>query len=55
MYLTLDIWNTRQGYEGFLRARRVEYEAIESEGEEFTLKERRIGWFEMVEGTQRGL
>jgi heme-degrading monooxygenase HmoA len=48
-YLTLDFWESRQGYEEFLRARRAEYEAIEEMGEELTLKEKRIAWFEMVE------
>jgi len=49
MYLTLDFRKSRQGYEEFLRARRAEYEAIEERGEELTLKEKRIGWLEMVE------
>jgi hypothetical protein len=46
-YLTLDFWNSCQAYEEFLRVHRAEYEAIEKLGEKLTLKERRMGWFEM--------
>jgi hypothetical protein len=49
IYLTLDFWDSRQGYEEFLRKRRTEYTAIEVIGEELTLKERRMGCFEMCE------
>jgi hypothetical protein len=49
IYLTLDFWNSRLAYEEFLRAHRAEYEAIEAMGEELTLNERRVGWFEITE------
>ena len=48
VYLTLDFWHSRQSYEDFLTAHSAEYKAIDSKGEDLTLGERRLGWFEAV-------
>jgi heme-degrading monooxygenase HmoA len=48
VYLTMDFWETRQAYEEFMAGHRPDYEAIDARGEELTVTERRIGWFEMV-------
>ena len=53
VYLTMDFWESRQAYEKFMAGHRAEYQAIDAKGEELTLKERRIGWFEMVEGSSQ--
>jgi heme-degrading monooxygenase HmoA len=55
VYLTMDFWTSREAYEEFLQKHRREYEEIDSAGEQLAVKERRIGWFEMVEGTKDGL
>jgi len=49
IYLSLDFWNSRQAYEGFMAAHKEEYNVLDAEGEELTSAERRIGWFETVE------
>jgi len=48
VYLTMDFWESRGAYEEFMAVHRAEYEAIDAKGEQMTVKERRIGWFEMV-------
>jgi Antibiotic biosynthesis monooxygenase len=48
VYLTMDFWESRGAYEEFMAVHRAEYEAIDAIGEQITVKERRIGWFEMV-------
>jgi hypothetical protein len=48
VYLTMDFWQSRRTYEEFMGGRRVEYREIDALGEEMTVKERRIGWFELV-------
>jgi heme-degrading monooxygenase HmoA len=48
VYLTMDFWESRGAYEEFMARHRAEYEAIDARGEELTVKERRIGMFEMV-------
>jgi len=48
VYLTMDFWESREAYEEFMAGRRAEYEGIDEVAEELTVKERRIGWFEMV-------
>jgi heme-degrading monooxygenase HmoA len=48
IYLTLDFWGSRQAYERFLKAHVAEYKALDQEGEKLTLRERRIGRYEMV-------
>jgi len=48
IYVTLDFWNSRQGYENFMAARKDEYKALDIAGEELTSNERRVGWFERV-------
>jgi heme-degrading monooxygenase HmoA len=47
-YLTLDFWNSRQSHEEFMAAHSAEYKAFDAEGEELTIKERRVGWYELV-------
>jgi heme-degrading monooxygenase HmoA len=49
IYLTLDFWNSREAYEQFIAAHKAEYKALDAAGEELTSKERRIGWYELVE------
>jgi len=51
VYLTMDFWESREAYKEFMAGHQQEYEAIDAMGEELTLKERRIGWFQMVEGS----
>ena len=51
VYLTIDFWASRGAYEEFIAKHRAEYEEIDAMGGELTVKERRIGWFEMVEGS----
>ncbi len=48
IYLTLDFWASRQAYERFLEGHAAEYKALDAEGEKLTLRERRIGWYEMA-------
>ena len=48
-YLTLDLWTSRQAYEAFTAAHAAEYERLDAAGEELTLKQRKIGWFDRVE------
>jgi heme-degrading monooxygenase HmoA len=47
VYLTLDFWESRQSYEGFMANHRAEYGAIDEAGEELTVSERRIGWYQL--------
>ena len=49
VYLTMDFWESQEAYEQFMAGRRAEYKAIDAVGEQLTVTERRIGWFEMVE------
>ncbi len=49
VYLTLDFWNSREAYERFMAACKDEYAALDATGEELTSKERRMGWYELVE------
>lgn len=53
VYLTMDFWESRGAYEEFMAGHRAEYQAIDAKGEELTLTERRIGWFEMVKGSSQ--
>jgi len=53
VYLTMDFWESRGAYEDFMAGHRAQYEAIDPMGEELTVKERQIGWFEMVEGSSQ--
>ena len=48
VYLTMDFWNSRSAYEEFMSKHQGEYKRIDAIGEQITVKERRIGWFEMV-------
>jgi heme-degrading monooxygenase HmoA len=48
VYLTMDFWESHEAYEKFTAGHLKEYHAIDATGEGLTVKERRIGWFEMV-------
>ena len=48
IYLTLDFWMSRQAYERFMEMHVAEYKKLDAAGENLTLGERRIGWYEMV-------
>jgi heme-degrading monooxygenase HmoA len=48
VYLTLDFWTSRDSYEKFMAGHKAEYQSIDSLGESLTLKERRLGTYEMV-------
>lgn len=48
-YLTLDFWKSRKAYEEFLAAHSAEYKRIDALGESLTIRERRIGWYELVQ------
>lgn len=48
VYLTLDFWESRQSYEEFMAAHGAEYKAIDITGEESTVNERRIGWYQLA-------
>jgi hypothetical protein len=47
-YVTLDFWNSRQAYEGFMASHKLKYQNLDALGEELTIKEHRIGWYEHV-------
>lgn len=49
IYLTLDFWKSRQAYERFMELHAAEYKKLDVAGEELTLGERRIGWYEIVD------
>lgn len=51
VYLTIDFWESRAAYEDFMAGHRAEYEAIDAGCEDITLRERKVGWFEMIEGS----
>jgi heme-degrading monooxygenase HmoA len=51
VYLTMDFWESRRAYEEFMAGHRKEYEAIDGACEDMTLRERKVGWFEMVDGS----
>jgi Antibiotic biosynthesis monooxygenase len=53
VYLTMDFWESRGAYEEFMARHRTEYEAIDAIGKDMTVKEWRIGWFELVEGSSQ--
>ncbi len=51
--MTVDTWESREDYEEFLRVHKDEYEVLEKLGEELTLKENPVAWYESVrEGKQ---
>ncbi len=49
IYVTLDSWNSRKTYEEFMAANRAEYKRIDALGESLTIRERRMGWYELVQ------
>ena len=48
VYLTLDFWETREAYEEFKKARRLEYNRMDRESEGMTAREEKIGEFSIV-------
>jgi len=48
LYLTLDYWNSCQSYEEFMAAHNAEYKALDVEAEALTIKERRVGWYDLI-------
>jgi hypothetical protein len=48
IFLTLDFWASRQSYENFLATHAAEYERLDAAGDEWTLRESKMGWFEQV-------
>jgi quinol monooxygenase YgiN len=48
IFLTLDIWASRQAYETFMASHAAEYQRLDAAGEKLTLRERKVGWFEQV-------
>lgn len=49
VYLTMDFWESRAAYEEFMAAHKQEYKALDAAGEELTIRECRLGWYELVE------
>ena len=50
IFLTLDFWASRRAYESFMATDAAEYEELDAAAKDLTLRERKIGWFEKVEG-----
>jgi heme-degrading monooxygenase HmoA len=48
-YLTLDFWASRQAHETFMETHAAEYEELDAAGEELTLRESKVGWYEQVD------
>jgi heme-degrading monooxygenase HmoA len=48
VYLTMDFWESREAYDAFMAGHRPEYKEIDATGEEMTVKEQRLGWFEVT-------
>jgi heme-degrading monooxygenase HmoA len=51
VYLTMDFWESRGAYEAFMAGHGAEYKAMDAICEDMTMRERKVGWFEMVEGS----
>lgn len=49
VYITLDWWRSRDGYERFRTEQAADYGAIDTECEAFTTSEQKIGEFEQVQ------
>jgi heme-degrading monooxygenase HmoA len=49
IYLTLDFWASRQAYKQFMATHAAEYEGLDAAGEELTLREKKIGWYERID------
>ena len=48
-YLTMDFWASRQAYESFMASHTAEYKGLDAAGEDLTLRERKIGLYELVD------
>jgi heme-degrading monooxygenase HmoA len=47
-YLTIDIWKDLASFKRFKKQFRAEYESLDGECEEFTLKEKCLGFFDAL-------
>ena len=47
-FLTLDFWASRPAYENFMATHAAGYKRLDAAGKELTLREKKIGWFELV-------
>lgn len=50
IFLTLDFWISRQAYETFMETHAAEYQELDAAGANLTLRERKIGSYESVDG-----
>jgi hypothetical protein len=50
-YFTMDFWESCRAYEEFMAGHRKEYESMDEACEDMTLRERKVGWFEMIDGS----
>ena len=48
VYITLDYWDSREEYEKFRMDFQEDYMALDRLGEQLTVKERRIGYFQEI-------
>jgi hypothetical protein len=53
VYLTMDFWESRGAYEEFMAVHRAEYAAMDGTCEGMTLRERKVGWFEMIDASSQ--
>ena len=49
VYITIDKWESNHHYQNYLDKNKNKILEIDVEGEEFTLNETKIGWFETVD------
>ena len=49
IFLTLDFWSSRQAYEDFMASHAADHKRLDAVGEELTLRERKIGWYEEMQ------
>ncbi len=48
IYLTVDFWKSRRGYEEFVKHHNAEYKRLDAVFGKLTLWERQIGWYESI-------
>ena len=53
-YVTRDEWESREAYERFRAENQKKYETVDAAGEGLTVRERRMGAFEVVEENVAG-
>ena len=49
VFVTVDWWESKEAYEKFYNSNPKRREAIDSKGENYTLQEKRIGSYEVIE------